>query len=146
MPKSLQIYKNNINNKIQHLQENYSIKFIYGGATEHNPEVRISQHIDDDEPKECDDAWDYITATKYELTGDLNVDKCNISEIENYLINTLNNVFGYNCVNSRNRYGSIVQIGGNGINITNNNVGDKIKFYIFFKIINPQIDPMQMFI
>ncbi len=110
--------------------------FIYGGFTEHTIETRMDQHAKDNQPRGCDDSWRSEKVTTYKLTDNLKLDETNISKIENYLINSLNDAFGNRCINSRKQNGLISQLGGNGINIRNNNKGDKIIFYVFYGQLN----------
>ena len=136
----MQAHKNNINNKIRELSYEGNIQHkchIYGGFTEYTIEERTEQHIRDNQPCGCDETWKYEKVTTYTLTEDLEHNKNYISEIENHLINSLNEVFDKHCINARNVNGTISQLGGNGLNIKINNVGDKIIFYIFYGKINP---------
>lgn len=113
--------------------------FLYGGITTIPIEERVKQHIEENQPLGCNiDNRFAVNATTYKLTGNLEFDKDNIIAIENYLINSLVEAFGDRCVNSRNDDGSIAQLSGNGLNIENNNVGDKIIFYVFYGERNPQ--------
>jgi hypothetical protein len=132
----MQAHVININRKIIDLTNNQYNFFIYGGFTEHSIEERKEQHIRDNQPYGCDLNWKIVKVTTYTLLGDLELDKNNISKIENYLINSLDIKFGRNCINSRDTDGLIKQLGGNGLNITNNNIGDKIIFYIFYEQLN----------
>jgi hypothetical protein len=132
---NLQIYKNNINSKLTKL--NVHVNKIYGGLTEHTIEERAVQHIGDNQPFGCNNNWLCDKVTTYTLTGNVKFDEHNISKIENYLINYLNITFSNRCINSRNKNGIIAQRGGNGLNINNNNIGDKITFYIFYELIEP---------
>lgn len=136
----MQAHKNNVNNKIRELTYEGDIQrgcYIYGGFTEHTIEERVEQHVRDNQPRGCDETWKYEKVTTYSLTSNLESDKNNISKIENYLIDALDEVFGESCINARDRNGTISQLGGNGLNIENNNVGDKIIFYVFYGKINP---------
>lgn len=137
MARNIQIYKNNINSKLKNL--NFRINKIYGGITEHNTDIRMSQHIRDGQPHGCNNKWKCEKVTKYTLTKNTESDKRKISAIENYLINSLDEKFNDRCVNGRDEYGVISQFGGNGLNIENNNPGDEIIFYIFYELSNTVI-------
>lgn len=54
-----------------------------------------------------------------------------ISQLEQYLINSLDNIYHLNCVNHINNC-IIAQLGDNGMNNHNLQIGDKVKLYVFY--------------
>jgi hypothetical protein len=59
---------------------------IYGGVAINNVKDRISKHIKSKQPFGCDKTWMFNKVTEYNLTGNLDVDRHIITEIEDYLI------------------------------------------------------------
>lgn len=115
-------------------QNNYQGHYVYGGITEQDIIVRKNQHINTNQPIQCNNNWNIVEIShikinnKYTINDYINI----IAQLEQFLINNLNNIYGFNCVNNRNINGNIAQMGGNGLNNNNLQYGDKIKLYVFY--------------
>ena len=105
------------------------INKIYGGFSEFDDETCIQRHMGFNYPHGWNDDWIFHVLTSYELTGNDELDKKNISDIEIYLVEFLKDVYRDNFVNSRKPDGSIYLRGSN----FNNKIGDKITFYVFYE-------------
>jgi len=112
-----------------------TIKYIYGGVTENDIEIRMKQHIDNKQPKQCKkgiwaiEKFSFITIKK---EGQTEKYKKNIGKIEQHLIDELDKFYGKKCVNDRNEDGTVGQRGGAGVTDLSINVGDTDIFYIFY--------------
>lgn len=113
------------------------VKYIYGGITEEEIEYRKTQHIRDNKPEECNKKWKIISipntsidilSNNHELIEEY---KTEIEELENHLIAKLNKKYELKCVNARDKDNTIQQTGGRGLNIQ---LGDEVKFYIFYEL------------
>lgn len=115
------------------LQNNYGGYYVYGGISE-NIDNRYNQHINTRKPKECNDNWviieiSYIKITnKYTINEFINI----ISQLEQYLIDSLDKKYGNYCINDRKMNGNISQKGGSGLNNRNLQIGDKVSLYVFY--------------
>lgn len=113
-------------------QNNFQGRFVYGGITEQDINVRKNQHINTNQPIQCNNNWNIMEISHIKITNKHTInDYINtISQLEQYLIDKLDNEL--NCVNNRNVNGNIAQLGGNGLNIHNLQYGDKVKLYVFY--------------
>jgi hypothetical protein len=112
-----------------------TIKYIYAGVTEDKIENRMTQHIDDKQPKQCKKGnWviEKISSLKIKKEGQTEKYKKNIGKIEQHLIDELDKFYGKKCVNDRNEDETIGQRGGAGVTDLSINVGDTNTFYIFY--------------
>lgn len=130
-----QIYIYHTNKILNFLrQNNFQGRYVYGGITEQDINVRKNQHINTNQPIQCNNNWNIVEIShikinnKYTINDYINM----IAQLEQFLINNLNNIYGFNCVNNRNINGNIAQMGGNGLNNNNLQYGDKIKLYVFY--------------
>jgi len=115
-------------------QNNFQGRFVYGGITEQDINVRKNQHVNTNQPIQCNKNWNIMEISHIKITNKHTInDYINtISQLEQFLIDYLNKNFGFNCVNNRNINGNIAQLGGNGLNNHNLQYGDKVKLYVFY--------------
>lgn len=104
-----------------------NIQYIYGGMTDGEISDRITEHIQNKEPEQCNNSWEYVHVIKYSLIGNFTDDKENIINLQEYFINKLTRLFNTKCVNNKNM---------GEINLTNDS--NKIYFYIFYKLYDPE--------
>lgn len=108
---------------------------VYGGITEQDIEIRKNQHINNQprQPYQCNNNWKIIEISHIKIKNNYSInDYINmISQLEQYLIDSLDNIYHLNCVNHRNN-GIIAQLGGNGMNNQNLQIGNKVKLYVFY--------------
>lgn len=131
------LYKRHINNFFL-FKFNENIEYIYGGITENSFEERKSQHIKDNQPSECHSSWmiskKAITTINIKHKNKVEEYKNLISYVEQYLIDELDKKYGNKCKNDRNKNKTIAQRGGAGVQTQNLQLGDAVKFYIFYKL------------
>lgn len=132
----LLLHKKHIDNFLSKFKDD--IKYIYGGITENGLEKRRQSHITDKEPSVCNSTWlisqKAITTINIKDINKLEYYKFLITEIEQYLIDELANKYDNKCKNDRNKNGTIAQKGGAGVKIKNLQLGDAVKFYIFYEL------------
>lgn len=119
--------------KITYFIENNNFEgyYVYGGITE-DIDKRYNQHINKKELNEYN--WKIIEISHINITNKYTLDEYinKISQLEQYLIDSLDKKYGDYCVNDRKNNGIISQKGGSGLNNHNLRIGDKVFFYVFY--------------
>ena len=112
---------------------NFQNYYVYGGISE-DIENRYNQHINRREPKECNNNWGIKEISHIKITNKYTIDDYinTISQLEQYLIDSLDKKYGDCCVNDRKMNGDIAQKGGNGLNNRNLQIGNKVSLYVFY--------------
>ena len=64
-------YKNEIDNFLNN--NDYSDKYVYGGATEKTSIKRKNEHIRDKDPEECNSNWKIKKITSLNITDELTI-------------------------------------------------------------------------
>jgi len=121
----------NINIFLQ--KNNYQGYYVYGGISE-DMQNRYNQHINRREPKECNKNWRIEEISHIKITNKYTINEFinTISQLEQYLIDSLDRNYGDYCVNDRKMNGNISQKGGSGLNNHNLQIGDKVSLYVFY--------------
>ena len=114
-------------------QKDFKGYCVYGGISE-DIENRYNQHINRREPKECNNNWGITEISHINITNKYTIEEFinTISELEQYLIDSLDKKYGDYCVNDRKINGNIAQKGGSGLNNSNLQIGDKVSLYVFY--------------
>jgi len=131
MQQILNYHANKINSFL--LQNNYGGYYVYGGISE-NIDDRHVQHINTRNPKECNNNWKIEEISHIKITNKYTIDEFinTISQLEQYLIDSLDKKYGNYCINDRKMNGNISQKGGSGLNNHNLQIGDKVSLYVFY--------------
>jgi len=128
------IYNYHIKNIDEFLQENNFVGYcVYRGISE-DIENRYNQHVNSRKPKECNNNWGITEISHIKITNKYTIDEYinTISQLEQYLIDSLDKKYGDCCVNDRKMNGNIAQKGGSGLNNRNLQIGNKVSLYVFY--------------